>query len=75
MLWRQTRYLRSTVAWWTNQGWLAADPTVTPDRRREHPDRTRAPGQTTSSPPQFTIVAGTLAVANIRSVWMLMSSW
>jgi len=34
--------LRSAVAWWSKRGWLSADPTANLDRRREHPDRTRA---------------------------------
>jgi len=39
---RELATLRSAVAWWIRQGWLEADPTATVDRRREHPDRTRA---------------------------------
>jgi integrase len=30
------------VAWWSKRGWLSADPAANRDRRREHPDRTRA---------------------------------
>ena len=39
---RELATLRSAAAWWTRQGWLADGPTVTLQRRREHPDRTRA---------------------------------
>ncbi len=39
---RELATLRSAAAWWARRGWLDADPTVTIERRREHPDRTRA---------------------------------
>lgn len=39
---RELATLRSAVAWWAKQGWLDSDPTVILERRREHPDRTRA---------------------------------
>jgi integrase/recombinase XerD len=39
---RELATLRSAVAWWAKQGWLGTDPTVKIERRREHPDRTRA---------------------------------
>jgi len=39
---RELATLRSAVTWWRTQGWLAADPTVLIERRRETPDRTRA---------------------------------
>jgi integrase/recombinase XerD len=41
---RELATLRSAVAWWRANGWLAAhsDPTAGLVRRREYPDRTRA---------------------------------
>jgi integrase/recombinase XerD len=39
---RELATVRSAVAWWARQGWLADDPTAGLQRRREHPDRTRA---------------------------------
>lgn len=39
---RELATLRSAMRWWVRQGWLEADPTVSLQRRREHPDRTRA---------------------------------
>lgn len=39
---RELATLRSAVGWWAKQNWLGADPTVTIERRPEHPDRTRA---------------------------------
>ncbi len=39
---RELATLRSAVAWWTRRGWLTLDPTVTLERHREYPDRTRA---------------------------------
>lgn len=39
---RELATLRSAIAWWTKQGWLDTYPTATLERRREHPDRTRA---------------------------------
>ena len=39
---RELVMLRSAVMWWRTQGWLAADPTVLIERRRQTPDRTRA---------------------------------
>jgi site-specific recombinase XerD len=39
---RELATLRSAIAWWTKQGWLDTYPTATLERRREHPDPTRA---------------------------------
>ena len=39
---RELATLASAVAWWSKRGWLSADAAASLERRREHPDRTRA---------------------------------